>query len=271
MDPIAELLDTHISIRLMPENDTRVKCILTGHEMAKTEVAINQYINGKRYKRLSKPCVKAANGKSFFYEDYLQYIPVTPGHSNNRRHCNLTSRVINNNPIDICRHISGARFGQALEKFKQCETDGTEYIKPTGKMPKNRGMRCKTRLSKKSEQKLEGDLDAMENKNGENEADDGSDIDEDEMAACVAGEAENNHAWTACAKAIVSDGDDEEDGENAGNDDKMDTGSQDEIEAKVEATVEATVEETVEATVELVKRKMKAANVNSKKRKTSKK
>ena len=73
MDPVAELLETHISIRSMPDNENRVKCILTGHEMAKTEQAINQYVNGKRYKRLSKPCVKAANGKAFFYEDYRTF------------------------------------------------------------------------------------------------------------------------------------------------------------------------------------------------------
>ena len=74
MDPVAELLEIHISIRPMSENENRVKCILTGHEMAKTEQAINQYVNGKRYKRLSKPCVKSSNGKSFFYEDYRKFL-----------------------------------------------------------------------------------------------------------------------------------------------------------------------------------------------------
>merc|ERR1712178_616698 len=194
----------------MPDNETRVKWILTGHEMAKTEHAIKEYINGKRYKRLSKPCVKAAGGKSFFYEDYLQYIPITAGHSNNRRHCNLTNRVINNNPIDICRHISGSRFGQALEKFKQCEKDGTEYQPPTGKQPKHKGMRCKTRLTKKSEKKLDENIEDME-KGAVPLESDGSEIDEDEMAACVAGEAEEE------IENVDEYGDEE--------DDKMDTGS----------------------------------------------
>ena len=55
MDPVTVLLELHISIRPMPDNHlNRVKCILTGHEMAKTEAAINQYINGKRYSAFMK-------------------------------------------------------------------------------------------------------------------------------------------------------------------------------------------------------------------------
>jgi len=235
MDPITELLELHISIRKMPDNHlNRLKCILTGHEMARTEAAINQYINGKRYKRLSKPCVKASNGTSFFYEDYLTYIPVTPGANNNRRHCNLTSRIINNNPIDICRHISGGRFGQALEKFKQCEKDGTEYIRPSGKQPKHRGMRCKTKLAKKAEKalegeidgalkcKLEGDIEAMEEaskamsggggaKPLEDDSEDDSEIDEDMFDACVAGEAEETELLIAAEKEKAENNEESED------------------------------------------------------------
>ena len=51
-------------------------------------------------------------------------------------------------------------------------------------------MRCKTRLTKKAEQKLDGDIEDMEKSAVPLESD-GSEIDEDEMAACVAGEADD--------------------------------------------------------------------------------
>jgi hypothetical protein len=294
MDPITELLELHISIRKMPDNHlNRLKCILTGHEMARTEAAINQYINGKRYKRLSKPCVKASNGTSFFYEDYLTYIPVTPGANNNRRHCNLTSRIINNNPIDICRHISGARFGQALEKFKQCEKDGTEYIRPSGKQPKHRGMRCKTKLAKKAEKALEGEIDAMEeagkscniakaNAGGAkplDDSEDDSEIDEDMFDACVAGEAEETELLIAAEKKKAenneeSEDDDEEDEEDheevldcvlsmddlktMAESENLETGKTDEIEDKMEEVdISTSSQDEIEAKVEAVETTVK--------------
>jgi len=95
-------------------------------------------------------------------------------------------------------------------------------------------MRCKTRLTKKAEQKLDGDIEDMEKIGAKPLESDDSDIDEDEMAACVAGEADDE---------IKNE-------ENV--DEKMET-------------------DEIGATVEAVKRKIEDVKVDPKKRKTSKK
>merc|ERR1712110_14640 len=78
----------------------------------------------------------------------------------------------------------------ALEKWTQCEKDGTHYEPPTGRQPKTSGIKCKTKLKKKApaedstmvdDKKHEQDLTEVQNPPEQNpESDPGSDAESSE-------------------------------------------------------------------------------------------
>merc|ERR1712157_280126 len=179
MEETNQLLRIYPSIRPDPEttssNQPRLKCILTNHQMPKTVKAITEYTNGKKFKRFNKKCAKSSNNKSTFeYEQYLVHLPLTA--NGNKRICNLTNRIINDNPIDICRHISGVRFFKFLEKWNECQEKGEEYKGPSGRQPKNKNLKARTKLKKKSE----GNDDGKEEEGGEDEQDEEQEENEQE-------------------------------------------------------------------------------------------
>ena len=116
---IEDLLAEFISLR-PAETEDKLKCILTGHELPKTEKAIIQYTSGKKFKRLFTKIAVSNDQKTFAYEKYMEFLTLTPG---KRLHCKLTNRIISNDPIDICRHIGGNNFLKCHENFlwKDCE------------------------------------------------------------------------------------------------------------------------------------------------------
>merc|ERR1712176_67894 len=70
--------------------------------------------------------------------------------------------------IDICRHISGVRFFKFLEKWNECQEKGEEYKAPSGRQPKNKNLKARTKLKKKSE----GNDDGKEEEGGDDQQED---------------------------------------------------------------------------------------------------
>merc|ERR1712176_441508 len=94
--------------------------------------------------------------------------------------------------IDICRHISGVRFFKFLEKWNECQEKGEEYKAPSGRQPKNKNLKARTNLKKKSEvnddgkeeegdEGEEGDDEQEENEEEENKDDQAMSVVEEEQ------------------------------------------------------------------------------------------
>lgn len=187
MADLEQLLQENPSIRPMEDNPEKLKCILSNHEMPKTVKAVEMYINGKKYKKMYKKLSvdksSSTSSQKFIFEEYLQYLPLTT--KGDKRHCKITNRIINNNPIDICRHISGNRFFRHLERYNKMEAEEEgSYKMPTGRQPKTFGIKARTKMRKKESEgenaeMQDGEDEGDENLEGENEV---QEHDENEMA-----------------------------------------------------------------------------------------
>ncbi|KAL2100439.1 hypothetical protein ACEWY4_004833 [Coilia grayii] len=98
----------------------KIKCTLNGHEFPCNLTELKNFTSGKKYKTLS------ATAKF----DYSQYEPhVVPSTKEpNHLFCKLTLRHINRLPHHVLRHVNGKRFQKALQKYKECQEQGVEYV-----------------------------------------------------------------------------------------------------------------------------------------------
>lgn len=114
--------------------EERVRCILTGHEVPCKVPAIIQYLNGKKYKRITKDLEK-----SFNYSDYEPMIvkSVKKGHEKHL-FCTLTLRHINKTPSHILRHVQGKKYIRAKKRWDECQKDGSKFV-PTPYMNRPHG------------------------------------------------------------------------------------------------------------------------------------
>jgi len=109
---------------LVINDNGRVKCTLTKHEMPCKEKVVLQHISAKKYKRLSKLAVKPFN-----FDDYSQWLmPCKEKIKKYQLECKLTQRYVNNAPDHILRHVNGKRFKAAKERWLKCQETGEKFI-----------------------------------------------------------------------------------------------------------------------------------------------
>ncbi|KPP67758.1 surfeit locus protein 2-like [Scleropages formosus] len=120
----------------------KVKCALNGHELPLNLAELKIFTAGKKYQRLS----------SIAEFDYSQFEPhVVPSTKQpNQLFCKLTLRHINRLPHHVLRHVNGKRYQRALQKYKECEEQGTVFVparlkqkKPRNSGGEDKGMRPK--------------------------------------------------------------------------------------------------------------------------------
>ncbi|KAM4695913.1 surfeit locus protein 2 [Rhinophrynus dorsalis] len=112
-------LEQHPS--LQPIDSNKVRCTLTGHELACRLSDLQSYTSGKKYKRLTS----ASN--SFDYSSFEPHI-VPSTKNTHQLFCKLTLRHINKIPEHVQRHVQGKRYARALQKYEECQKQGVEYV-----------------------------------------------------------------------------------------------------------------------------------------------
>nr|XP_033817447.1 surfeit locus protein 2 [Geotrypetes seraphini] len=118
-EEITRFLLLHPTLQYIEGN--KVRCKLTGHELPCRLTELQVYTSGKKYKRL----LKLVN-----VFDYSEFEPhIVPSTKNpHQLFCKLTLRHINKVPEHVLRHVQGRRYLHALQKYQECQKNGTEYI-----------------------------------------------------------------------------------------------------------------------------------------------
>ncbi|XP_030063583.1 surfeit locus protein 2 [Microcaecilia unicolor] len=118
-EEICRFLLLHPTLQYVEGN--KVRCKLTGHELPCRLSELQVYTSGKEYKRLLK---------SVNVFDYSEFEPhVVPSTKNpHQLFCKLTLRHINKVPEHVLRHVQGRRYLRALQRYQECQKNGTEYI-----------------------------------------------------------------------------------------------------------------------------------------------
>lgn len=133
---LSDLLKKYPNLK-KTENGERIKCVFTGHEMALSFNAVNQYVDGKKYKNFMKN--PTFDLKQF--EPHLQPV-VTPGsgkkggrgeggkNADNHKqlYCQLTQRLINKDPIHVLKHVQGYRFLREKLRYDDCLKKDIPYV-----------------------------------------------------------------------------------------------------------------------------------------------
>ncbi|KAK5621143.1 Surfeit locus protein 2 [Crenichthys baileyi] len=111
----------------------KIKCTLNGHEIPCSLTELQDFIQGKKYKKLSAAA-------EFNYSQYEPHI-VSSTKQPNRLFCKLTLRHLNRQPDHVLRHTSGKRFKKALSRYEECVQQGIEFVpaRLKQKKPKNTG------------------------------------------------------------------------------------------------------------------------------------
>ncbi|NP_001080229.1 surfeit 2 L homeolog [Xenopus laevis] len=112
-------LQQHPSLQLSAGN--KVRCILTGHELACRLPELQSFTGGKKYQNLTR------SSSSF---DFTSFEPhVVPSTKNPKQlFCKLTLRHINKIPEHIQRHVQGKRYTRALQRYEECKQNGVEFV-----------------------------------------------------------------------------------------------------------------------------------------------
>ncbi|KAG5272566.1 hypothetical protein AALO_G00166920 [Alosa alosa] len=115
---LIDFLKNHPFLQATDAN--KIRCTLNGHEFPCSLNELKNFTLGKKYKKLS----------AVAEFDYSQYEPhVVPSTKEpNHLFCKLTLRHINRLPHHVLRHVNGKRFQKALQKFKECQQQGVEYV-----------------------------------------------------------------------------------------------------------------------------------------------
>lgn len=171
---VRKLLKAHKSLQLV-DKERKVRCELTGHEMPCTVQAIEAYINGKRFQRLSSSKPKL---DPIVFKDFL-VLSNKPGHEK-QLFCKLTCRHLNDLPHHIAQHINGKRFLTAYERWKKCQETGEVFKPNSGRQKQARRENDSTdqRQRKRGRNKSEGD-EIMDEDDADNE---GKDDDVDSLS-----------------------------------------------------------------------------------------
>ncbi len=98
---LAEYLNVHKDIlELTPNN--RIKCIPSGHEMPLNIVAIEEYLNSNKLRKILE----------WYSYDYSRFEPLIIPHKSSNKHlyCVLTKMKLNKVPEELENHIKGKKY-----------------------------------------------------------------------------------------------------------------------------------------------------------------
>ncbi|XP_063067350.1 surfeit locus protein 2 [Engraulis encrasicolus] len=98
----------------------KIKCTLNGHEFPCNLTELKNFTSGKKYKKLSETA-------KFEYSQYEPHV-VPSSKEPKQLFCKLTLRHLNRLPHHVLRHVNGKRFQKALQKYKECQEQGVEYV-----------------------------------------------------------------------------------------------------------------------------------------------
>ncbi|XP_013864870.1 surfeit locus protein 2 [Austrofundulus limnaeus] len=115
---VRDFLNNHPFFQLT--DDKKIKCTLNNHEIPCNLTELQNFIQGKKYKRLSA----AAEFSYMQYEPHIVPSTKQPNHL----FCKLTLRHLNRQPDHVLRHVNGKRFKKALSKYEDCVQKGVEYV-----------------------------------------------------------------------------------------------------------------------------------------------
>ncbi len=110
----------------------RLRCLVTGHEMAPTLAAARPHFEGKRFGNLVKKWKPAF--------DYAQFEPYIVADSSNPKHflyCRLTKRRLPRQAAVVEKHVQGRRYRSnlALQKRKKEEVNEVEAEEEVDAIP----------------------------------------------------------------------------------------------------------------------------------------
>ncbi|XP_062844819.1 surfeit locus protein 2 [Trichomycterus rosablanca] len=100
--------------------DKKIKCTLNGHEFPCKLAELQNFITGKKYKKL-------LTGAEFNYSQYEPHV-VQSTKQPNQLFCKLTLRHLNHVPHHVLRHVNGKRFKKALAQYEECMKQGVAFV-----------------------------------------------------------------------------------------------------------------------------------------------
>uniref|UniRef100_A0A8C7YSI1 Surfeit 2 n=1 Tax=Oryzias sinensis TaxID=183150 RepID=A0A8C7YSI1_9TELE len=112
-------------------DNKKIKCTLNGHELPCNLTELQNFTEGKKYKKLSSRA-------EFNYSQYEPHI-IPSTKQPNQLFCKLTLRHLNREPRHVLIHINGKRFKKALAQYEECVKQGIEFVpeRLKHKKPKN--------------------------------------------------------------------------------------------------------------------------------------
>lgn len=97
-----------------------IKCTLNGHELPCNLVEVQNFVLGKKFKKLSAEA-------EFNYSQYEPHL-VPSTKQPNHLFCKLTLRHITRLPQNVVRHINGKRYKKALAQYEECMKQGVAFV-----------------------------------------------------------------------------------------------------------------------------------------------
>ncbi|XP_004074800.1 surfeit locus protein 2 [Oryzias latipes] len=101
-------------------DNKKIKCTLNGHELPCNLTELQNFTEGKKYKKLSSRA-------EFNYSQYEPHI-IPSTKQPNQLFCKLTLRHLNREPRHVLIHINGKRFKKALAQYEECVKQGIEFV-----------------------------------------------------------------------------------------------------------------------------------------------
>ena len=111
---LASVLEEQKQYLALTETGTRIKCLLTTHEMPARVDAVLSYLNGSKFKK----------AKEWYTQDYSKYLPfIIPDKKDDHRlFCKLTRLKLNKIPKEVEKHVNGQRFKRLKESYEARES-----------------------------------------------------------------------------------------------------------------------------------------------------
>lgn len=120
---LESLLKYYTSLKYSEDNK-KIICEWSGHEMPLNIDYIKTYLNGNRYKKLLAKNINQTDLKK--YKEFL--VTSTKPWAGNMLFCLLTLKHVNKQPDHIQKHITGKRFLKGHEYWLECKEKGIKFV-----------------------------------------------------------------------------------------------------------------------------------------------